>query len=1843
MITLSAFRIDTATGNVNLIAYYICFLDGTSLSYLAGKYVSFAVIGCFTILILLIADLIVCAIFYRAIVSMQPWVIQTLQWLTNFILTFLFIPFTTIAITSFDCYESNDKNILHRVFNETCFGTVVTVLGFVFGILLLIILLMYSYLVNSVIYNHNSKHGGIFSSPLGSWHSIETTLMFGCVFAMRMLYAWPFWRGVVTVGTSLFMVLYFIWAQPIYKLRGNLLKASTWCIFGCLRLCEEIGYAVENASNSIVATIVFCAVGLIAGILVSAIALPKLGKKFRVKQYLLSSNGRPLHDSMNEGGKQLNLKNKTPQQIERSLRFVQEDTCHSLDHYLFVDYVYTHYIKGSKEKAEACFYYANFLSYYRKNWRKSQMLLRQAQNEKPRFSLNFVIFCKTKGGIGGEGGGEGGEGGNRMLTELNSLTFSALLSRAQEHHEIAISSLKEFFEISSSRFPDYKQIPALLDLIVKNESEARSCYEELIAAYPQNPAVLRSYARLLLDVYHDEDTAEMILNRADHIEEDATASSSLIPTASGGMVEGDTEDNLLQTDGNWKEKGGDTNNSTSQATDFNAGSLKDANDEDGKGSSTNLKEANDSKTDNNGASEPNSAHKEEGGSGETKSLTSAFTRLTNDQQLEFQKMNPATKSSNVLRKKKKKRKKGSGETMISDIAYGSREKESQNVRVIVPLFLLLLHFLAIMSIVIILCVYVFMANNYKNNLSTLREICDLSLITTRSAVLAYEAFLHDVFYKYSWTPIDDGWGNSLMSPSQIKQSLSDTADSMTTLLNKVHQITTNLEPWEAVDVQTYLFTLTLKNVTLPDGTVEEQIDTKKQFLSPDSMFGVLATLSQMSRELSQADFQTRPTYASYLADIQYMVLNPVIPILDGSKRVIISYWELMNAACNTMIIVTTLVVLCTIGTLGTIILILFIRFTLTIKHERSEAYHTLLEVPKISMQGVIRQIVQDEDEEHDTTAFMTTDHSPSQSEPQSEEQMPETDANEVSAVNEIDKFSGKQKEGQENECETSQFVTSGSALENGHTNLSPRFSRNSFLLSTSFQPLQSLQQTQSLLAFPLKPMDNASQLDSPSVHSQLTNSPDGNAPSIAQTFPLFPSTPQKSFALSTPKLGTSKAIVDTNESGFELDEKQMRSPTFSSPLQGVQRFPLDDLNVGGSSLAGGIDLTHLSNEQFTQPMNSIISVQRLSQANSAPLHINMMSSHPLGNGHTIATPENSWSVYDKSTSPIVGPFSEILSQQPSFYDAQQSGIGSIFDAHLIPSPTPMQQPHYRHSFPLSSTSQMAADASSHLLAPIGSPLNMQRAISAQPPSPKSAAAQPSPANEAASTEKEQKVAVVSQLQNYDDDEEERILQMGFVRNAIEDTQWEEKMDKDIEDLTTSYKQFPSPITAGIILKIVISMCIGVISIAGPTIVVVVNVGIFQPRSANIIISGMRTSILYQIQMMTMCLQKPIEILALGQILTFPSSTNPILCNSSYLSGSRDEPLDLLISMSRYFNAVHMDNHFGDSIYTVSGDPTYDQVKVNRMKQANNYKMLVQRRECFTTKDVSCSTLDKKRMYGVVREFNGLSSLVARMKVYIERLQKLDLTLMSQTTPETRYIFTAIRYDLTEGISKITNEILKTGQSEVQNSVVIMIVVCVGCIVLFLYSMVFAAFGWKRRLFFISHVSKKLIELLPIDEDAKEMSFLPLMETGNPLLDSGRRKIMENGQLFFASSKQKEPMEVLTTIYKQLMMTTKMTFDQEEKDMERHNYPNIQKHKQEHLLLRQRLTLLSDQLRSGNPAAVAIAKRRLKVVYETHFIGEDVAYAEFLSQEENMRNDTSIAQSNNGKSSDGKVLEVGAMV
>ncbi|KAA6376681.1 MAG: hypothetical protein EZS28_027793 [Streblomastix strix] len=74
---------------------------------------------------------------------------------------------------------------------------------------------------------------------------------------MHHLYSKQFWRGVVTIGLSLILVIIIFLYIPYYSFASNYLSAIPQLIFARVRFCSEIGYAIEEATHSFVPQVLF--------------------------------------------------------------------------------------------------------------------------------------------------------------------------------------------------------------------------------------------------------------------------------------------------------------------------------------------------------------------------------------------------------------------------------------------------------------------------------------------------------------------------------------------------------------------------------------------------------------------------------------------------------------------------------------------------------------------------------------------------------------------------------------------------------------------------------------------------------------------------------------------------------------------------------------------------------------------------------------------------------------------------------------------------------------------------------------------------------------------------------------------------------------------------------------------------------------------------------------------------------------------------------------------------------------------------------------------------------------------------------------------------------------------------------------------------------------------------------------------------------------------------------------------------------------------------------------------------------------------------------------------------
>ncbi|KAA6396306.1 MAG: hypothetical protein EZS28_008169 [Streblomastix strix] len=1028
LLSLSVYRIDTDTNSQTVVSKFVSFVNLTSIGLMLGRNLLYLILVVFVLCLFALFFQILVAVFYKEIISSQPWIITATSIYINVILRIGLIPAITTAITSFDCFSESSIDDQGNQISQSfwrannslgCFKDTFQIVTFVVSIILLLYLIIYGILINIMIYNHNPKHGGLFSTPSGKFNTLQFIFTFLIVFSQRLLYGWPFWRGVVSVGLSVILVIILILIDPYYTFISNYLTSIPWIVFGSLRLCLEIGYALEKSSESIVPEILYMAIGVVLSIF--AIIFVYLFKSQRVGQkWILTDKKLPLvkvDDNMMTflrpeliRGKSFALekkpniftkkiqrtasqlpKFKDPMEVQRKVRFLQVREYRTQEYLNYADFVYTTALKRNSRSPDLHYDYGNFLLFYRKNWMKAQSVYKVARAMNPSIPLDFVLYSKTKD-VSAQGGASGSSG----QQGLAAITFKIKSEEADKYHLLAKDSLKDFYENLTQPKINFDMIYPHLRSISENESKSRECYDQLMTLQPQNTTVLRNYARLLLDIYHDEDTAEIILQRAEHFE----------------------EENASVLDGQGNDKNKNKNENDNEFHEFNY-------DQNSRYNSAN-----------------NSPRKQSAASSETSSQFSQFSQFgmsaafgnqnntlinsnnnnnTNQQQQQTpnQSKQPNTKDGkqidqkqsdadkdkdkdkkdkNKNKKKKKRNGDGSEDAMLANIISGGRNTGRSSLRKMAITLVVLSYILACLSSITACVVYVQQCKDYARRLTNLHNVCMLSGYQARLAPLCLIVLFHDLQYNYNYTGINDGLAETIPQWPSLQGIFAQLADQITTVVSAVYDSSAALGAWESADIPTYVFDLQTSSST--SGSQRKEPQVMAQELELTNLMRSLTQLAQKAAQVSRVN-TTHPVdeIASWYSDIDYMIFNSLQAVLNGVKKAILNYWqEIKNVTDQIMIIQMVIIVSLTVLTFS-VVFLTFIYFTIKVRKEREQVMIQLLDVPKIKMQAVIRRLLQQDDQDQDAPTVFNSNFNNNNPDFIAESDYYEKDSNVVSSSN----------------------------------------------------------------------------------------------------------------------------------------------------------------------------------------------------------------------------------------------------------------------------------------------------------------------------------------------------------------------------------------------------------------------------------------------------------------------------------------------------------------------------------------------------------------------------------------------------------------------------------------------------------------------------------------------------------------------------------------------------------------------------------------------------------------------------------------------------------------------------
>ncbi|KAA6394042.1 MAG: hypothetical protein EZS28_010431 [Streblomastix strix] len=499
LVAIALFRIDNSTQAQTALSRVVNFIDLSSLSIILGKNSIFLVLGFLIMIILLFALLLICSFLFRTILAKQPWIITFNRILHNILIHILCIPIASVCITMIDCYNIIDTNeageeIITRVWraasDNICMSHIYQIVGLILAIITFLILLVYCGTIDLLIYNFNPKNGGLLSCPDGFFNFIQHLFILSLIFILRYIYPWEFWRAVLSVGDSIIVITYITYKQPYYTLKSNFMAQIPWIIFGSVRLCAEIGYAFEKSFNSYIPQIVLIILSIIIIPFISYVVFTLTRKRMN-NLWMLSLLDKPLITPKT----QQNSKLKNPKLIEPGIRFIQYLKFRTPEMILYAEVIFTQAVRRHTKNANLLFQFWNFLLHYKKNYRKADAIHKLLMRSDKDLIVKFLIFSLNK------------------EKELG-------IAFAQKYHQQAKEFTIKFYQQISNIDANYKNIYDYIQKIYYAEQRARIIYEELLAIQPHNILVLKQYASLLNDIYRDEESTEIVINRILKLEKD---------------------------------------------------------------------------------------------------------------------------------------------------------------------------------------------------------------------------------------------------------------------------------------------------------------------------------------------------------------------------------------------------------------------------------------------------------------------------------------------------------------------------------------------------------------------------------------------------------------------------------------------------------------------------------------------------------------------------------------------------------------------------------------------------------------------------------------------------------------------------------------------------------------------------------------------------------------------------------------------------------------------------------------------------------------------------------------------------------------------------------------------------------------------------------------------------------------------------------------------------------------------------------------------------------------------------------------------------------------------------
>jgi hypothetical protein len=95
-----------------------------------------------------------------------------------------------------------------------------------------------------------------------------------------------------------------------------------------------------------------------------------------------------------------------------------------------------------------------------------------------------------------------------------------MFQRGSYFHDDAHYWTKTFWNALLKPNIDFRNLPTMIYTIYKSERNARRCYEKVLDSLPGDERALKAYANLQLDVYRDQNSADLIKDYLRQLKDD---------------------------------------------------------------------------------------------------------------------------------------------------------------------------------------------------------------------------------------------------------------------------------------------------------------------------------------------------------------------------------------------------------------------------------------------------------------------------------------------------------------------------------------------------------------------------------------------------------------------------------------------------------------------------------------------------------------------------------------------------------------------------------------------------------------------------------------------------------------------------------------------------------------------------------------------------------------------------------------------------------------------------------------------------------------------------------------------------------------------------------------------------------------------------------------------------------------------------------------------------------------------------------------------------------------------------------------------------------------------------